>query len=114
MESLASANYSLSVTDAGSKNLTLHLAQELAPNSSPVFANLTVSNLTVNGTFTTAINNSINGKILYLANNSTSSSQIDGGGVILGNVQQSYYRSLLYSLANNWWDTDGEIGRAHV
>jgi hypothetical protein len=66
-----------------------------------------VSNLTVNGTFTTAINNSINGKILYLANNSTSSSQIDGGGIILGNVQQSYYKSILYSLANNWWDTDG-------
>jgi hypothetical protein len=107
VENVASSSYSLQVTDLGSKNLTLHLSQEIAPNSSPVFANLTVSNLTVNGTFTTAINNTVNGKILYLANNSTASSQIDGGGIILGNVQQSYYKSILYSLANDWWDTDG-------
>jgi len=107
VHSLISDSYSLTVSDTGSNNLKLHLAQEISSNSSPIFNNLTVSNLTVNGTFTTAINASINGKILYLANNSTSSSQIDGGGIILGNSQQSYYKSILYDLANNWWSTDG-------
>ena len=42
-----------------------------------------------------------------MANNSTSSSQIDGGGIILGNVDQSYYVSFLYDLNNNRWDTNG-------
>ena len=107
VHTLATDSYSLTITDTGSNNLRLQLAQEISANSNPIFNNLTVSNLTVNGTFTTAINATINGKILYLANNSTSASQIDGGGIILGNVQQSYYKSILYDLANNWWDTDG-------
>lgn len=107
VHTLATDSYSLTITDTGSNNLRLQLAQEISANSNPIFNNLTVSNLTVNGTFTTAINATINGKILYLANNSTSSSQIDGGGIILGNTQQSYYKSFLYDLANNWWDTGG-------
>jgi len=107
VHTLVSDSYSLAVTDTGSNNLRLQLSQEISANSNPIFNNLTVSNLTVNGTFTTAINATVNGKILYLANDSTSSSQIDGGGIILGNVQQSYYKSFLYDLTNNWWDTDG-------
>lgn len=108
VHTLTSSSYSLTASNpGGNQYITLSLAQELSPNSSPTFANLTVSNLTVNGTFTTVINATINGKILYLANNSTSASQIDGGGIILGNIAQGYYRSILYDLNNDRWDTNG-------
>jgi hypothetical protein len=93
------------VTDAGGKNLTLSLPQNIDTSSNPTFNNLTVNNLTVNGTQTINTSASINGKILYLASNATLSSQIDGGGVILGTG--SFARSILYSLSNDWWDTDG-------
>ena len=107
VHSVISDSYTLLAQNT-SQNITLHLTQELSPNSSPTFSNLTVGNITVNGTLTTVTNASIFGKILYLANNSTMSSQIDGGGIILGNVQQDYYKSILYSGgSNNWWDTDG-------
>lgn len=90
------------------QNLTLSLPQGIATNSTVTFANLTITgNLTVNGTTTTANAESLNGKILYLANASTSNTQIDGGGIILGNASSSYKRSILYSLTNDWWDTDG-------
>jgi hypothetical protein len=41
------------------------------------------------------------------------SSQIDGGGIVLGNVQQSYNRHLLYSLTGthgDYWYTDSDTG----
>ena len=97
----------INVANVG-QNLTLSLPQGVATNSTVTFANLTITgNLTVNGTTTTANAESLNGKILYLANASTSNTQIDGGGIILGNATSSYKRSILYSLTNNWWDTDG-------
>ena len=108
VHSLSSDSYSLTVNNPGnSQYITLQLAQEIAPNSSPTFNNLTVSNLTVSNVFTTVTNASINGKILYIANNSTSNTQISGGGIILGNTAQDYYRSILYDLVNDRWDTDG-------
>jgi hypothetical protein len=108
VHSLLSNSYSLTVNNPdNSQYITLHLAQEIAPNSSPTFNNLTVGNLTVSNVFTTVTNASINGKILYLANNSTSNTQISGGGIILGNTAQDYYRSILYDLNNDRWDTDG-------
>lgn len=107
VHSLISNSYTLLAQNpGGNQNITLQLTQELSPNSSPTFSNVTVGNLTVNGTFTTTINATILGKILYLANNSTSASQIDGGGIILGNINQGYYRSILYDLNNDRWDTD--------
>jgi hypothetical protein len=97
----------INVANVG-QNLTLSLPQGVATNSTVTFANLTITgNLTVNGTTTTANSESLNGKILYLANASTSNTQIDGGGIILGNADSSYKRSILYSLTNDWWDTDG-------
>jgi hypothetical protein len=97
----------INVTNSG-QNLTLSLPQGINTNSTVTFANLTITgNLTVNGTTTTANAEAINGKILYLANTSTSNTQIDGGGIILGNATSSYKRSILYSLTNDWWDTDG-------
>lgn len=97
----------INVTNVG-QNLTLSLPQGINTNSTVTFANLTITgNLTVNGTTTTANSQALNGKILYLANTSTSNTQIDGGGIILGNAVSSYRRGILYSLTNNWWDTDG-------
>jgi hypothetical protein len=96
----------LSVTDTGGKNLILALPQALATNSQVTFGNLTIAgNLVVNGTFTATYNSSVENKILNLANNATSGSQIDGGGIVLG--QDGFSVSLLYNLADNSWNTDG-------
>jgi len=96
----------ISITDTGCKNLVLALPQPLATNSLVTFGNLTITgNLTVNGTFTTSGNSTIESKTLTLANSATSSSQIDGGGILLGT--DGFSKSILYNLANNWWDTDG-------
>ena len=102
----ASGYGQIDVFDTGSKNLVLTLPQAIATNSAVTFGNLTITgNLNVNGTFTTSINATINGKILNLANNATSGDQIDGGGIVLG--ANGFVESITYSLANNWWSTDG-------
>ena len=103
----AAAGYGgITVTDLGGKNLVLALPQPLATNSQVSFGNLTISgNLTVNGTFTATYNSSVENKVLNLANNVTSGSQIDGGGIVLG--QDGFSVNFLYNLANNYWDTDG-------
>jgi hypothetical protein len=94
------------VTDAGGKNLTLSTPQDLATNSSVTFQNITVTgNINVIGTATIATNASIVGKIIYLASSATSVEQIDGGGIQLGT--STFAKSILYSMVNNWWDTDG-------
>ena len=106
VHSLTSDSYSLIVNNDGDNYITLHLAQELGANSSPSFQNLTVGNLSVTGVSTIFQSASVNGKVLYLANNSTSNTQISGGGIVLGNTAQSYFRSILYDLSNDRWDTD--------
>ena len=96
----------ITVTDLGGKNLVLSLPQPLATNSQVTFGNLTIAgNLTVNGTITATYNSSVENKILNLANNATSSSQIDGGGIVLG--QDGISVSFLYNLVENAWDTVG-------
>ena len=105
---VAGTNNQINVVDSGSKNLTLSLPQSISSNSTVTFANLTITgNLTVAGNITTAGSSSIESKILYLANTSTSASQIDGGGIILGNVSDPYAVSILYNLGEDFWDTDG-------
>ena len=93
------------VTDAGSKNLTLSLPQNIDTTANPTFNDLTVNNLTVNGNQTINTSSTINGKLLYLAADATLSSQIDGGGIILGN--SPFARSVTYDLNANRWNTDG-------
>jgi len=90
------------VTDAGNKNLTLSLPQNIDSTANPTFNNLTVNNLTVNGTSTVNTSSTIAGKILYLATGSTGASQIDGGGIILG--ASPFAQQILYNLTNNYWD----------
>jgi len=93
------------VTDAGSKNLTLSLPQNIDTTANPTFNNLTVNNLVVNGTYTITSNATVTGKTITLASDATLASQINGGGVILGTG--AFARSILYDLGNNRWNTDG-------
>ena len=96
-------------TSGGNSNatVTLTLPQNIGTGSSPTFANLTITgNLTVSNIISTG-NSIVDSKILNLAANSTANTQIDQGGIILGNVSSAYKVSILYTLANNEWDTDG-------
>jgi hypothetical protein len=96
------------VTDLGGQNFNISAPQDLNTSSTLTFANLTITgNLTVNGTTTTANSANLDSKVLYLAANSTSNSQIDQGGIVLGNNSSSYKVSILYDLPNNAWNTDG-------
>jgi hypothetical protein len=94
------------VTDLGGQNFNISAPQDLNTSSTLTFANLTITgNLTVNGTTTTANSANLDSKVLYLAANSTSNSQIDQGGIILGNANAAYAVSILYDLNNNQWTT---------
>jgi len=96
------------VTDLGGQNFNISAPQDLNTSSTLTFANLTITgNLTVNGTTTTANSANLDSKVLYLAANSTSNSQINQGGIVLGNNSSSYKVSILYDLPNNAWNTDG-------
>jgi hypothetical protein len=113
VHSLVSDSYSLTVSDLGSNNLKLHLAQEIAPNSSPTFSNVTVTNMNVTGNLTFYQSPVIQGKILYLANNSSSSTDINGGGIVLGDQYADYSRHILYSTTGtygDYWYTDSDTG----
>ena len=115
VHSLVSNSYSLAVTDpSASQNLHLTLAQEIGTNSSVTFGNVSVAgNLYVAGNIISQGATSINGKILYLANNSVTSTDIDGGGIQLGANSAAYARTLKYSLTGlhgDYWYTDTDTG----
>jgi hypothetical protein len=96
-------------TSGGNSNsaVTLTLPQNIGINSSPTFGNMTITgNLTVSNLISTG-NSIVDSKTLNLAANSTSNSQIDQGGIILGNANAAYAVSILYNLANDEWDTNG-------
>jgi hypothetical protein len=95
------------VTDLGGQNFNISAPQDLNTSSTLTFANLTITGtLTVSNLVSTG-NSVIDSKILNLAANSTSNSQIDQGGIILGNANAAYAVSILYDLANNSWNTVG-------
>jgi len=95
------------VTDLGGQNFNISAPQDLNTSSTLTFANLTITGtLTVSNLVSTG-NSIIDSKVLNLAANSTSNSQIDQGGIILGNANAAYAVSILYDLANDRWDTNG-------
>ena len=96
----------ISVSNVGG-NYTLSLPQNIGTNSSVTFNSLTVTDLTVTNSITSATNTSIHDKVFNLAFDSTAASQIDGGGFTLGNTSAAYSVNFLYDLTNNRWDTDG-------
>ena len=87
--------------------VTLTLPQNIDSGATLSFANLTITGTLNANNFTTAGNSVVHDKILNLAYDSTSSAQIDGGGIILGNISDPYTVSILYDLPNNSWNTDG-------
>ena len=87
--------------------VTLTLPQNIDSGATLSFANLTVTGTLVANNFTTSGNSIVHDKILNLAYDSTSNSQINGGGIILGNISDPYTVSILYDLPNNSWNTDG-------
>ena len=100
-------NGSYTATQTG--NIVLALPQDIAPNSTVTFGNVTITgNLNVTGNTVTGNTIGINGKLFYLANNSSSNTDINFGGIALGNVDASYSRTILYDLNNNRWTTDGQ------
>jgi predicted nucleic acid-binding Zn-ribbon protein len=95
-------------TAAANASVTLSLPQDINTNSTVTFSNLTITgNLTVVGNIISAGANALDSKLLYLANTATSASQLDGGGIVLGNVNAAFRRSILYDFNNDAWDTDG-------
>jgi hypothetical protein len=95
------------VTNLGGQNFNISAPQDLNTSSTLTFANLTITGtLTVSNLVSTG-NSIIDSKVLNLAANSTSNSQIDQGGIILGNANAAYAVSFLYDLTNDRWDTNG-------
>ena len=102
--SLAGTANQVSVANVGG-NYTLSLPQNIATTSNVQFNTLTVTNLTVTGTSSIANSAAVANAVLNLAYNSSNSSQIDNGGITLGNTSSSYYVSIKYNLSNNAWTT---------
>ena len=90
---------------------TISIPQNIATSSSVIFDNLTVNNITVNGTYTNAIPSTIEGYRIYLASSATDISQINAGGIQLGSTATGI-RSLLWNHddGNDYWYTDPTTG----
>jgi len=115
VHSVVSNNYSLQVTDpTSSQNLHLSLSQELAPNSTVTFGNITVTgNINVVGNIINAVPVTVEGIRLYLGNSATDSASINQGGIILGNISSPDHRTLLYRSTGtygDYWTTDSDTG----
>jgi hypothetical protein len=96
-------------TSGGNANgaVTLTLPQNIDSSATLTFSNLTITGTLTAANFVSSGTSIVHDKILNLAYDSTSNAQIDGGGIILGNVSDSYAVSILYDLNNNQWNTDG-------
>ena len=87
--------------------LTLSLPQNFGTNANVTLNELTVTTLNVLGNISNIVPNVIDSTILYLGNAATAAANIDGGGIILGNASQPWYRSILYDLASDTWVVNG-------
>ena len=94
-------------TTETSGHITLRLPQDIAPTSNVTFNDVNVNgNLNFLSTVTVLIPNTIEGTILYLGSSATNVSQLDGGGIQLGNTATTI-ASMLWNRAGNYWDFDG-------
>ena len=87
--------------------VTLSLPQSINTNSSVTFANITVGNLTVLGNTYSVQPSTTVGTILYLGNTANTTSAINGGGIILGNIASGISKSITYSQTSDTWVVDG-------
>jgi len=93
------------INDSGSKNLTLSLPQDINTNSFVQFGNMTITGTLTVANLVSTGNSTVDAITLNLGNNSTSNSQINQGGIILGNLAGSYNRHILYDLTGDKWNT---------
>lgn len=94
-------------TTATTGDITLTLPQDIAPTSNVTFNDITINgNLNLLSTSTILIPNTIEGTILYLGSSVTNVSQLDGGGIQLGN-SATQISSILWNRTGNYWDFDG-------
>ena len=103
VHTLISDSYTLQANDDGNNNITLHLTQELSPNSSPTFSNVTVGNLTVNGTTTTINSTTLNTteKNLVISNTATPTDvTANGAGVTIKGATDKTF---------NWYSSTGAL-----
>ena len=95
-------------------NGTISIAQNIATTASVSFDNITVNNITVNGTYTNAIPSTIDGYRIYLASTATNVSQINQGGIVLGSTATSSSGEIKllwnWNNGNDYWFTDGTTG----
>ena len=95
-------------------NGTISIAQNIATTASVSFDNITVNNITVNGTYTNAIPSTIDGYRIYLASTATNVSQINQGGIVLGSTATSSSGEIKllwnWNNGNDYWFTDGNTG----
>ena len=94
-------------TTSSNHNITLALPQDIAPTSNVTFNDVNINgNLNFIGTATVLIPNTVEGTILYLGSSATNVSQLDGGGIQLGN-SSTQIASILWNRNANRWDFDG-------
>jgi hypothetical protein len=104
-----------SYANTASGNIVLTLPQDISASSNPTFNNITAGNITVLGNLTYSNVDTLDSYRLYLANTSTNYSQINGGGIILGNVANgNYWRSILYDQGADAWSVQGNYGAGNL
>ena len=87
--------------------VTLTMPQGLGTTSNVTFNNLTITGTLTVENFEVATEPTIEGKILYLASTAANDIDIDGGGIVLGPTDSTVnFRSFLYNLEFDRWDTD--------
>jgi hypothetical protein len=94
------------VQDLGSGVWRVGTVQDIGTTSTVRFGDLTVNNISVLGTSTNLISDIIQGYRLYLASSATNLSQINGGGIQLGNTSTGVH-SIFWN-SDGYWDTDGD------
>ena len=94
------------VQDLGSGVWRVGTVQDIGTTSTVRFGDLTVNNISVLGTSTNLISNVVQGYRLYLASSATNLSQINGGGIQLGNTSTGVH-SIFWN-SSGYWDTDGD------
>ena len=94
-------------TTSTNGSITLSLPQDLSPTSNVTFNDINISGqLNFLSTSTILIPNTIEGTILLLGSTATDASQLDGGGIKLGNTSTGE-TFILWNRAGNYWDFDG-------
>ena len=94
------------VNDLGGRNIQLSTPQNLNTTATVQFGDLTVQNISILGTGTNLLSDIVQGYRLYLASSATNLSQVNGGGVQLGNTATGVH-SIFWN-ADGYWDTDGD------